>query len=387
MKKILLLSLILSFGLFGFAQQRVKISKTLMDYSVEREFQQPIDNATNFGNPVNLTVESGNLQLDESQIGTTVYDLQSNSAVANRVVLFDDGTKAAVWTMGFDSPNFPERGSGYNYFDGNSWDDWSTVSIETQRCGWPSLAPLGTNGEIVVAHNGVDGLVINQRPQKGEGAWTESLFQGPSPDWHELLWPRITTSGPDHNTIHLVYPTTPTGNGGTVYQGMDPALLYSRSTDGGATWDPENIILEGTGSDYYNSLSADEYVWAEPVGETIAYACADPWHDWFVMKSADNGDTWEKIMVWEHPYPFFDWEVTIFTDTLWCPDNSVDIAIDADGMVHVVCGIGRVAHFELGATYSYWPWTDGIAYWNETMPAFENANQHDALDAVDVLIE
>ena len=72
MKKTLIISLVLSIGLFGFAQERVKISKTLRDYSVEREFQQPIDNATNFGNPVNLTVKSGNFLLDESYIGMTV---------------------------------------------------------------------------------------------------------------------------------------------------------------------------------------------------------------------------------------------------------------------------------------------------------------------------
>ncbi|MBN3035609.1 MAG: T9SS type A sorting domain-containing protein, partial [Bacteroidales bacterium] len=43
------------------------------------------------------------------------------------------------------------------------------------------------------------------------------------------------------------------------------------------------------------------------------------------------------------------------------------------------CGLGRVAHTEVGTTYSYWPWTDGIVYWNETMPPFEAANQHRAL--------
>ena len=386
MKNLLLLIVTLSIGLFGFSQQRAIISKSLRDYSEKRIFDPANYEPVNIENTFNPTVHSKATALDESMIGTTVYDLQSNSLLQNRISFYEDGTIGAVWTMGFTSPSFAGRGTGYNFFDGNNWQPDPTNRIESLRTGWPSYAPFGENGEVVVSHDFAVGKLIGcTREQKGQGVWNETTIDAPVNQ--KISWARMITSGDNNNTMHLLCITWPTANGGTPYMGMDPALLYSRSTDGGTTWDPENTILEGTGSDYYNSISADEYVWAEPVGETIAFVVADTWHDWFVMKSTDNGDTWEKIMVWENPYPFFDWDVTITTDTMWAPDNSADIAIDADGMVHVVCGLTRVAHFEVGNTYSYWPWTDGIAYWNETMPAFENANQHDALDAVDVLIE
>ena len=39
---------------------------------------------------------------------------------------------------------------------------------------------------------------------------------------------------------------------------------------------------------------------------------------------------------------------------------------------HVVFGISRVAHFEIGETYNYWPYYDGIGYWNEDMDEFSD---------------
>ncbi|MBN1340720.1 MAG: T9SS type A sorting domain-containing protein, partial [Bacteroidales bacterium] len=155
--------------------------------------------------------------------------------------------------------------------------------------------------------------------------------------------------------------------------------------DGGATWDPLHVQLPGTTVDFYKEISADEYTWAEPRGNTIAFCVVDAWKDLFIMKSVDGGDNWTKTIVWEHPYPFFDWNVTLTTDTLWAPDNSADIAIDESGKVHMAIGLARVAHFEVGTTYQYWPYTDGIAYWNEDRPMFTNAEPHDALDAWDVL--
>ena len=61
------------------------------------------------------------LTANESTIGTTYYDLQTNKALSNRFYLYADGTMGAVWTMGFQSSDFPDRGTGYNFYDGNSF--------------------------------------------------------------------------------------------------------------------------------------------------------------------------------------------------------------------------------------------------------------------------
>ncbi len=336
-----------------------------------------ITNSQNSINKLNYTL------FNETTIGTTWYDLQSNSALSNRIHYFPDGTISAVWTMGFQPTAFPERGTGYNYFDGSTWDSQPTQRIETDRCGWPSIAPWGNNGEIVVSHikNMSDnGLLFNKRINKGQGEWEELQWQGP-PGNEKVMWPRIMTSGENNEFIHMlcfVY---------NIYLGQDYALLYNRSTDGGETWDIQWEIPEGMGIDNYLGFNSDNSVWAQSCDSIIAFAVASPWYDMFIMKSTDNGLNWEKIMVWEHPYPFFDFASTCMTDTLWAPDKSVDIAIDINGKVHLVCGLTRVVHFEPGVLNPYYIPSDGIAYWNEDMPPFESANQHDALDPVDILIE
>ncbi len=302
---------------------------------------------------------------DEFIIGSTWYDLQTNKGVQNRIYRWDDGSIGAVWTMGMEASAFPDRGTGYNFFDGSAWGSAPAARLESVRAGWPSYSPLGENGELVIAHDfGALGLVLNHRENKGTGEWIESAYSytnGPS----GLAWPRHITAGPDHNSIHLM------ANSYDEYMGMTTAQVYSRSTDGGATWDIQNEIIDGMGVDDYLDLAADEIVWADPAGETIAFLCFGAWHDLFMMKSSDNGDTWEKTVIWEHPYPFFDWNTTI-ADTFFCVDNSAAIALSPDGKAHVAFGISRVMHLEVGTTYQYFPYVEGIGYWNEDMPAFSN---------------
>ncbi|MEZ5196769.1 MAG: hypothetical protein R2764_10295 [Bacteroidales bacterium] len=49
---------------------------------------------------------------EEEIIGNTYYDLQSNSSMQNRIFVYDDGTIGAVYTLGFDYPNFAgDRGT------------------------------------------------------------------------------------------------------------------------------------------------------------------------------------------------------------------------------------------------------------------------------------
>ncbi len=320
----------------------------------------------------------------EETIGETTFDLQSNYASQNRIYFFDDGTIGATWTMGFTiAGNFPDRGTGYNYFNGTAWQEYPEERIESQRCGWPSYFKYGQNGEMVVSHTGGDpGLALNYRTTKGTGDWTEMFYPGPE-DHLDLIWPRAVSAGTDNMTLHVFAVTTPVANGGTVYQGMDGAMLYSRSLDGGITWVDNNVLLDGMGPDYYNHCGGDYCAIAEPVGDNIAFVMCSKWQDMYLMKSEDNGANWEKIMIWEHPYPFFDWDVTI-TDTFYCPDGGVAVALDNDGNAHITFGITRVGHFEIGDTYTAYPLYDGLAYWREGMDPFEDGDMN--LNALDPLL-
>jgi hypothetical protein len=292
---------------------------------------------------------------------------------------------AAVATRGVENPTgfaFPDRGTGYNYNDGSAWGPKPTARVETIRTGWPSIAKWGPAGEIVVAHqSGTAPLVLSSRETKGTGAWTQSLISGPNGTAiPQYLWPRMATTGENNEYVHVFGLTAPTANGGAVWNGQDGCLLYNRSTDGGATWDIEHYHIDGIGADNYLDISADDYVMASK-GSTVAVLVTSAWIDLFVLKSTDNGENWEKILIWEHPYPFFDVQSTLMDDTLYSVDNSGNLAIDDNGMVHVVWGVGRVARLAVAppdpGSYSYWPYTDGIGYWNESMGQIpEAANPH-----------
>lgn len=364
-------------GLSILAQNRVRVPDELKALQVKNVSVLSYDDPLNMDNAY-VQYKFGDWT--EENLGTTIYDLQSNYACQNRIYLFDDGTLGGTWTMGFDDPNFGDRGTGYNFYDGSSWGDFPAGRIESMKTGWPSYMAYGANGEMVVAHTGQDvGLAMNYRNTRGSGAWTEMFYQGP-PDHENVIWPRAVSSGPDNMTVHIFACTKPTGNGGTLYNGMDGCMVYSRSLDGGLTWEDENITLPGMGPDYYTMAGGDYYAIAEPKGDNIAFVMCSKWQDMYLMKSEDNGETWTKTLIWEHPYPFFDWNTTV-TDTFFCPDGACAVALDNDGIAHITFGITRVGHFETGGTYSSWPFYDGLGYWKEGMPPFEDGDQNiNALD-------
>ncbi|MCK5079378.1 MAG: hypothetical protein KAR09_05515, partial [Bacteroidales bacterium] len=264
MKKSFLFALVLCIGMTLNAQNIPSVSESQLETAVKVDYRAP-DHAVNpfMNHEISMVSNKGMLDPIETELGETFYDLQSNASIGNRFQVWDDGTMAAVWTRGMEATAFPNRGTAYNYFDGTAWGPWPTARIQDTRCGWPSIAAWGTGGEISVAHNGVTGLEWSQRETKGTGSWTQTNFLGPAGIENDLTWPRMITSGENNEIIHLF------ANSYVAYLGQGQALLYSRSADGGETWEPHNVVLDGMGDDYYLELGADDYVLAAK-GNTIA---------------------------------------------------------------------------------------------------------------------
>ena len=363
MKKFTILFLSLGMVLTTLAQH-INVPKDKLTKSVQAEYIRPVKA------PVLPIVQAPHVQNEaalapnETKLGETFYDLQSNASISNRFWKYEDGTMAAVWTRGMEATSFPDRGTAYNYYDGAAWDDWPTERIQDIRCGWPSYAAWGADGEVSVAHNGVEGLEWSWRTPKGSGDWTQQNYLGPAGIENDITWPRMITTGTNNEIVHLFV------NSYVEYEGQPRALLYSRTDDSGATWDPQHVILDGLGEDAYTEINADDYVLAAR-GDMVVLLVASPWQDLFFMKSEDNGENWEKTVIWEHPYPFFDFLTTI-TDTFFCCDGSANVAIGPDGKVHAAFGINRVYNAELSTTYNLFPYVDGIGYWNEDMDRFSN---------------
>ncbi|HRY32364.1 MAG TPA: T9SS type A sorting domain-containing protein [Bacteroidales bacterium] len=372
MKKIFLLSLILAVSFLVTAQQNRVAVPALKNISKSRPAPDASVPGAHFLYRAPNPLVKSSLASVETLIGETRYDLQTNQACQNRLVRFPDGSMSAVWTFGMTDPNFADRGTGYNYFDGTAWGTVPSVRIESLRTGWPSVFALGQNGEGVISHDfATPGkLMLMKRVTKGSGTWNETAIPH-SGGTVSLSWPRATSNGTGNNSIHLIALSRPVVSGGSLFQGMDGALLYSRSQDGGNTWDIANQILPGMSSAAYVGFGGDCYAWAEPKGNTIAFVVGDNWTDLFLMKSTDNGQNWTKTMIFQHPYPFFQEEHTLVLDTPYVSDGSLAILLDDAGKAHVFSGIMRVGNSDTtDQQTSYWPYTDGLLYWNEDMPAF-----------------
>lgn len=376
MKKTLTTTLLIWAVLSSFAQlNRAFIPEELFDHIETNTFQFP----------ENLLEESERWKMAQLEgeftddfLGNTYHDLQTLGAHRQQIYEYPDGYTATVWTKTDYYLNYTFDnvipGTIYNYKtqDNEEWlpIEGNASKIEDMYSRFPSYAPYGESGEVIASQQN-NGINIYTRPNRGEGEWEHHLLE-PSDGVPSLKYPHMVTSGMNHEYIHVVAVTD------TLYNGQKSALLYFRSQDGGQTWDKHNIILDGTGPDSYTAIHADNYCWAVKDNK-LALVVSSPWLDMFYLESEDNGDSWEKNMVWEHPYPMFDFEATIIENTVWSPDGSLDAIYDETGKLHLTFGLARVKHPETGYDYIYFPWTDGIVYWNESFDPFEATNQHLAL--------
>ncbi len=382
MKKVLFITLAMAVAMTGFAQKGMQRVKAVQPKAItadvnQRAFGKTMDAevlnfAPNAGTPANYKGE------DYAGWATmlTHYDLQSNGYVANRMWRFEDGSVGVVATWS-QLANLTDRGTGYDYYDGTEfqWDEFDGEPmpgrIETEKTGWPSYCQYGANGEIVVSHTGTK-ICYYTRETKGEGDWEGPSYipnpdnSLPQPQGHsaEMTWPRVVTSGANHDIIHvLAADQDDEPNLGDTY------LYYSRSTDG-ETWTTSMVpTLEEWeytiyGSDYY-ALAAN--------GDNVAILLNDVMGHTYVIKSTDNGETWEQIKVWNNPIAGLDWETdpnTVFGDDnrMYAPETGA-ITIDNDGMVHAALSARCWYHEELGTSYTILqsPQIDGIFYWDETM--------------------
>lgn len=373
MKRIYLLFIAFAMVFTGMAQLRPSMTHAKSDVKAPKPTLR-IDNCVpgqqHQGGPT--TTKS---VLVDPNLMNSMYDMQTNASEQNRFYLYPDGTMAGIATMAHTDNPFTDRGTGYNYFDGTAWGTAPAARVETVRTGWPSYAPLGANGEIIVAHqSGTTPLIISRRTTKGTGAWTQTEL-GPPAGANGMLWNRMVTNGPDHNYVHIIAMTSPVANGGVAWNGLDGALIYNRSLDGGNTWDGW-LQLDGMTSSEYLAFGGDAYAWAEPQGNTIAFTTGDSWYDQFLMKSTDNGATWTKTLIWSCPWNL--WAGGDSTGVFYCPDGCSQVALDPTGKAHIVFGLQRANGDAAGSKYWY-PYTDGLIYWNEDMPELPQELDPDTL--------
>ena len=373
MKKVLFMSLAMAVAMTGFAQRAVvsndakNASATAKKPAAARQIDGSAVEGIQFNMAKNMVSNRSLEDFDEYTTMTTNYDLQSNSALGNRIATWADGSASfvATWDHSMNT-GFPDRGAGYNFYtpDMKGMGDEPEVRQEPMKSGWPTIAACG-EGEVLASH--ATGTNVYYRPTKGQGEWelvTNLNF----------TWPRVVCSGENDEYIHIVGAeqiSMPDGS-------LDNHVYYVRIKHEGDSWDiSEPVDFPGLDNElngaYRNQLSADDYVMAAN-GNNVAVMMASYTTDVFYMISHDNGETWEHQVVAPygiagadgepvHAIAFDDYPEGM-TDSIVTSDNSHSIAIDDNGTVHVAFGLLRWRVSD-ATHYTSWPgYSFGIVYWN-----------------------
>ena len=313
----------------------------------------------------------------ETMIGITTYDLQSNSAVQDRVINNGDGTISAVWTY---SESFDiaaaDRGTGYNFYDGSAWGSIPTARIESEKTGWPNIGSTAGGSEVFISHNIATGLLTQGiRTTIGSGPWTLGAASN-TPQ----VWNRMAIGGANGQTIHHISLYDPFG--GPWTNGVQGQLLYWRSQDGGTTYDIQEMAIPGLDETNFTGFSGDSYHIAAK-GDTVAVVYFGDLNPTIMAKSTDNGTTWtttQLINVFPAgvTYDASSANTTGTTigisdvngdgvaDTVTASDGAGWVLLDHDGMAHVFFGaMDYLDETPADDTWSYFPGTNGMLYWNE----------------------
>lgn len=311
-------------------------------------------------------------------IGSTEYDLQSNRGPARRIINYGGGNLSAVWTGSADRNGYPDRGTFYNHANGGVWGSAPTARVETQRTGFTNIAS-GNGNEYVLTHNGTSVGVLN-KSVIGSNSWTEySNVGAPLPAGGSDVWWRLAVGGPDGNTVHAIVNSQ--GSGTTPVLGQNGPLTYSRSLDGGVTWDMQHVVIPGTDSSFYAGVSAENYS-IDCNGSTVVIVFCDLMTDVVMLKSTDNGTTWVKTILDPAAIPAYntasdfaplisDADGDGVADTILTNAGDPNVTVDASGMAHVTWSLMSALDDDTtaGTSLGIFLTTDGIVYWNESMSA------------------
>lgn len=387
MKKVFLLSLGIVFGFSAFAQRTVSKNE-LKEFQVDSKKvavgNEMVTTASSFAPQSKGSMVTINRwdSMEDGETMWTNYDLQSNGYLSNRMYQLPTGQVAVTATMSHEAnQSASDRGTGYNFYDGSEWDEMPDGRVESMKTGWPTIAQWGATGEILISHAP---MRCWTREVAGEGEW-QYMGEIPTqpegyPYTDDASWPRVATSGDNHNIIHVIADIQHSVSTNEVYHHQ----VYLRSEDAqNWTVSYSPLAQDGEEADHY---SADDYA-ITANGHTVAMIYSGSLTSHVVMyKSTNDGATWERTVVWENPYYGCDWETdpcSVYTDTLFGPNNA-SIVIDNNGIAHVALNVYEYIHSEIGNTYTVFSGraVDGIYYWNETRPApiqSSDGNPHHAL--------
>ncbi|MEY4315022.1 MAG: hypothetical protein RI977_399 [Bacteroidota bacterium] len=300
------------------------------------------------------------------RIGSTYYDLQTNFAMPHRLVMHSNGAVSAAWTTAnSDAAGFATRGSGYNFRDASgNWNLSDSSRVENVRTGWANVGILSNGSVFTIGHDATNGgfYMTKSASATSRPTTVTSILQEPP---YKPIWARTANDG---DVIHLICSYTDSAAPGEARapkrKGIFAPMVYSRSKDGGATWDKQHIMMPDYDSTLTNNGGADQYT-IDVKGNTVAIVNADLLQGVIAWKSTDGGDNWQRIIV--DTFKYAPWTgKTEMLDTPYTNDGTVDVIIDNNNKLHVFWGLGRVLDTDTtDESYSFYPGTQAILHWSE----------------------
>jgi len=322
-RKIILLTFFVVL-LFGFAQA-AELSKTMPAKNYKHVVgNEPLPN-------VDVYPLQPGTALNDTMIGTSFYEYQSNGSSGDRIVICEDGSIYFCWMKLFGWPYPPSpRHIYYNWIspEGNLLNPDGTQISDISGSGYCQMSYIFGNRGAIAYHceNGTNPtyvtLAIEWDPP-GSGFYDyfnppDEIFPQSPDSPGRLFWPYITVDRNNH--IHIVS----TENTDRRIQRM----AYTRSEDAGTTWTTLELV------DTVQVISS--VLDASPVSDRVILAYAKTqdtttqWNNDIVYFSSDSGTAWD----WRYGMI----NVTDYgndDDSLWAYTD-LDAIIDYNDYVHII---------------------------------------------------
>lgn len=310
-------------------------------------------------------------------VGKTQFDRPSNASTYRRIIAYPDGKKSIIWTTASDGPSasYTTRGTGYNHFDGTSWQNFGDARIEQFRTGYSNMDYDPVSGkEIVFAHrvetnSKSTGMLYSSNTGIGSNSWTGVTVLDTTANLAGVLWPRTVISG-DYLMVIGSFTDSSTAQPVRVdINGVRSPQVFSRYNLRTNTWLVKNQLLPGYDGTRYYAGGGDNYA-IDANGNNVAILMAGLSDDVALWKSADAGATWTKTILDSFPVPAFNY-TQLLLDTPFSSDGAVAVKVDNSGKAHCFWALGRIFDNDTAnknTTFSFFPGQNSIEYWYEGRP-------------------
>ncbi len=361
MKKYVLSALLLCIGVRLYAQQErqtqvpftknqiatTKVATSIDDHLTESPTSTTQINKTNsFLSPSSTSIK----------VGETTYDLQSNASVQRRIVQDSIGTNHIVWTMSHQN-DWTDRGTGYNTVTNQGVvGDMPSSRIDMDRTGWPEIARLKSGRLVTISHfmntnnpNNEGLQVLYKDPKDTE--WTSKVLETDE----DVTWVKMASVD---NTIHLIYSRLTFDSTCGIRYG----IIYSRSSDGGETWDIHEECIDILNSNNVGLLEGEAYA-LDAQGDLVAFVIGA--YQATLFYSEDKGKTWQWKRINKLSSPFYTGSTTgLPLEHSLVPDENFSLIIDENKTIHVWYGSRLI--YNDGFNHFHYPDHNAIVYWNNS---------------------